>query len=393
MPDLQTAAVGLFAQVGSRIEPAPLNGIAHLFEHMVFKGAGGRSARDISEAIEEVGGDLNAATDRDATSFTATIMAEHVPLAVELIADMMLKPHFAETDLQREKDVVLQELAEARDTPSDMVFDELWSAAYEGQALGRSILGDESTIGSVTVADLHRWRDEHYRAQSVSLVAAGKVDHDQLVELAEAPFCRLAVRARRRPRTGALHWRDPPRPPPERTGADRPWPFPVPATPRPIIMPRGCSPTSSAAGPLRGCSSKLREDRGLAYSVSSTLHPYADTGLFYVYAATSRSQAAAAAPADRGNRRGHALVGYPARARPGADPGAGRHADVARNPLGPGPISRPPARRPRPAGRPEGNGRGPARRHPRRSARGRRADDRRPAARGRRSGVPAVRAA
>ena len=96
MPGLQTAAVGLFAGAGSRDEPAALNGIAHLFEHMVFKGAGGRSARELSEAIEEVGGDLNAATERDATSFTATVMAEHVPLAIELIADMILKPHFAD---------------------------------------------------------------------------------------------------------------------------------------------------------------------------------------------------------------------------------------------------------------------------------------------------------
>src|SRR5204863_9099690 len=139
MPGLQTAAVGLFANVGSRAEPASLNGIAHLFEHMVFKGAGGRSARELSEAIEEVGGDLNAATERDATSFTATVMAEHVPLAVELLSDMILKPHFDETDLGREKSVVLQELAEARDIPSDIVFDALWSAAFGRQALGRSI--------------------------------------------------------------------------------------------------------------------------------------------------------------------------------------------------------------------------------------------------------------
>src|SRR5215213_10627213 len=157
MPALETAAVGLYAEAGSRHEPARLNGIAHLFEHMVFKGAGGRSARAISEAIEEVGGDLNAATERDATSFTASIMAEHLPLAVELISDMILRPHFAESDLEREKDVVFQELAEARDTPSDMVFDQLWSAAYDGEALGRSILGEEPTIGSVSVADLCHW--------------------------------------------------------------------------------------------------------------------------------------------------------------------------------------------------------------------------------------------
>src|SRR5215210_8594419 len=112
MPGLETAAVGLYAEAGSRHEPARLNGIAHLFEHMVFKGAGGRSAREISEAIEDVGGELNACTERDGTSFTATIMAEHLPLAVELIADLIQRPHFTAADLEREKDVVLQELGE-----------------------------------------------------------------------------------------------------------------------------------------------------------------------------------------------------------------------------------------------------------------------------------------
>src|SRR4051795_3788822 len=101
MPGLETAAVGLYAEAGSRHEPARLNGIAHLFEHMVFKGAGGRSAREISEAIEDVGGDLNATTDRDGTTFTASVMAEHVPLAVELIAEMVQRPHFEAADLER----------------------------------------------------------------------------------------------------------------------------------------------------------------------------------------------------------------------------------------------------------------------------------------------------
>src|SRR3954464_11073584 len=106
MPDLETAAVGLYAEAGSRHEPARLNGIAPLFEHMVFKGAGGRTAREISEAIEDVGGDLNARTDRDATSYTAAVMAEHVPLSVELLADMVQRPRFDAGDLEREKEVV-----------------------------------------------------------------------------------------------------------------------------------------------------------------------------------------------------------------------------------------------------------------------------------------------
>ena len=293
MPDLQTAAVGLFTEVGSRDEPAALNGIAHLFEHMVFKGAGGRSARDLNEAIEEVGGDLNASTERDATNFTATVMAEHVPLAVELISDLILRPHFAEIDLEREKDVVLQELAEARDTPGDMVFDALWAAAFEGQSLGRSILGEEPTIGAVTVADLQHWRDLHYRGDDVSLVAAGKVDHDQLVELAERHLAAIPAGPKGAHEVARF------------VGGTRVVRHPTEQAQLTLGFagPSDNAPDYYAARLFSdivggGASSRLfqqvREDRGLAYSVSSTLHPYADIGMFYVYAATSRRQAAAA---------------------------------------------------------------------------------------------------
>src|SRR3712207_3563162 len=188
MPAVATVAVGLFADAGSRHEPAELNGIAHLFEHMVFKGAGGRSAREISEAIEDVGGDLNACTDREATNFTATLLAEHLPLGIELIADLILRPHFAADELEREKEVVLQELGEARDTPSDIIFDELWAAAYPDQPLGRPVLGDEASVANVTVEELRRWRDDHYRTGSLCVVAAGKVDHDLLVALVQERF-------------------------------------------------------------------------------------------------------------------------------------------------------------------------------------------------------------
>src|SRR5687768_10542206 len=107
MPGAETAAVALHAETGSRHETEHLNGLAHLYEHMVFKGAGGRSAREISEAIEDVGGDLNASTDRDSTVFTASVMAEHIPLGIELIADLIQKPHFTPQELEREKQVVL----------------------------------------------------------------------------------------------------------------------------------------------------------------------------------------------------------------------------------------------------------------------------------------------
>ena len=294
MPGVETAAVGLYSETGSRYEPAARNGLAHLFEHMVFKGAGGRSAREISETIEEVGGDLNASTDRDATNFMASVMAEHISLGVELIGDMIMRPHFIAAELEREKDVVLQELGEARDTPNDIIFDDLWSAAFADQPLGRSVLGDEASIEAITVEDLQDWRRGQYRAGSLALVAAGKVDHNQLVEIAGRCLEGLPV--------GEIKEAEPA----QFTGGTR--------------VGRGSSDQAHLAlgfaGPAQldedyfaarlfsdvvggGMSSRLfqqvREDRGLAYSVYSALHPYSDAGLFYIYAATARRECASAA--------------------------------------------------------------------------------------------------
>ncbi|MDT9599394.1 M16 family metallopeptidase [Sphingosinicella rhizophila] len=293
MPGIETAAVGLYVDSGSRHESARLNGIAHLFEHMVFKGAGSRTAREISEAIEDVGGDLNACTDRDSTSFTASVMAEHIPLGIELIADMILAPHFAKAELEREKDVVLQELGEARDTPSDIIFDDLQSAAFADQPLGRSILGSEESIETITADDLHEWRQAHYRAGSLTLVAAGKVEHARLVDLAGSRFADLPPGSPAAPDPAGF------------TGGNR--------------VGRAASDQAHLAlgfqGPAQlagdyyaarlfidvlggGMSSRLfqqvREDRGLAYTVYAMLQPWRDIGLFSIYAATARSQSASA---------------------------------------------------------------------------------------------------
>jgi predicted Zn-dependent peptidase len=294
MPGVETVAIGLYADAGSRHEPARLNGIAHLFEHMVFRGAGGRSSRQLSEAIEDVGGDLNACTDRDGTSFTASLLAEHLPLGVELLSDLILRPHFDGGDLGREKEVVLQELGEARDTPSDIIFDDLWLAAFPDQPLGRPVLGDETSIAAIDVGDLHAWRDMLYRSGSLALVAAGRVDHDALVALAEARFAGLpegtipaaapaqfaAGRRAARARADQAHF----------AAAH--------------IGPGVHDPDYHAARLFAdivgtGASSRLfqavREERGLAYSVWAALAPYRDVGLFHFYAATARREAAAAA--------------------------------------------------------------------------------------------------
>jgi predicted Zn-dependent peptidase len=294
MPGLETAAVGLYAEAGSRHEAAALNGIAHLYEHMVFKGAGGRSAREISEAIEDVGGELNACTERDGTSFIASVLAEHVPLAVELIADLILRPHFEADELVREKDVVLQELGEARDTPNDIIFDDLWEAAYPGQPLGRPVLGDEQSLERIRVDDLQNWRIQRFRAGSLALCAAGKVDHEALVALAEEGFAGLPEGVIDAAAPAAF------------TGGTRTSPIRAEQAHLALAF-EGAAQLDADYFAHRffadivggGASSRLfqqvREERGLAYSIYSVLHPHADTGIFYVYAAAARREAAAAA--------------------------------------------------------------------------------------------------
>ncbi|HEX6377282.1 MAG TPA: pitrilysin family protein, partial [Allosphingosinicella sp.] len=291
---IETAAVGLYADTGSRYEPAKLNGIAHLFEHMVFKGAGQRSAREISEAIEDVGGDLNASTDRDGTGFMASVLAEHVPLGVELVSDLVVKPHFAADDLEREKDVVLQELGEARDTPSDIIFDELWSAAFDDQPLGRPVLGDEASIGAIGVGDLQGWRSGLCRGGSLLLVGAGKVEHDRLVGLARQHLGGLPAGKVEAPEparfTGGTRV--------GRAAADQAHlalAFPAPAQLDPDYFAARLFSDVVGGGMSSRLFQQVREERGLAYSVYSQLHPYADAGLFYIYAATARRESAAAA--------------------------------------------------------------------------------------------------
>jgi predicted Zn-dependent peptidase len=294
MPGVETVAIGLYAEAGSRHEAARVNGIAHLFEHMVFKGAGGRSAREISEAIEDVGGDLNACTERDQTSFTASLLAEHLPLGIELIADMILRPHFDGKDLAREKEVVLQELGEARDTPSDIIFDDLWMAAWPEQPLGRSILGDETSIGAIGVDDLHGWRTELYRAGGLTLVAAGKVDHEELVQLAEARFAGLPVGKVRTPEparfVGTARSAKP-----RAEQAHLAAAYAGPSIHDPVYYASRLFSDILGSGASSRLFQAVREERGLAYSVWSSLQPYQDAGLFYFYAATARREAAAAA--------------------------------------------------------------------------------------------------
>jgi predicted Zn-dependent peptidase len=293
MEGAQSASIGLYAAVGSRSEADGKGGLAHLVEHMVFKGARGRDARGIAEAIEDVGGSLNAWTARDQTVFHARTLAPDVGLALELIADLVRAPRLDEVELEREKLVILSELGECLDAPDDLIHDHLFEAAYGDQPVARPVLGREPTINAITRADCTAWLAEQYRPERLVISAAGKVDPGHILNLAESLFGDL----------------DPVAPPPIAeavfaggTRSDR-----RTAEQTHLAFAHAGLASSDPAAPALalfaqavggGMSSRLfqqlREDRGLAYSIYAWTQGFAETGLFGVNLSTDKARAAEA---------------------------------------------------------------------------------------------------
>lgn len=188
MPHLETVSLGVWVACGARWEAAGDNGISHFLEHMAFKGTMRRTARQIAEEIEQVGGDLNAATSLETTAYYARILKGDVPLALDLLADILNNPTYSEAELERERGVILQEIAAARDTPEDLVFDLNLKSAFPGQAVGRPILGTRASVSNFTAGDLRRFLGENYTPARMVLSAAGAVGHEAVVRHAEALF-------------------------------------------------------------------------------------------------------------------------------------------------------------------------------------------------------------
>ena len=188
MPQLESASLGVWVNCGARHETQPVMGVSHMLEHMAFKGTERRTARGIAEEIEAVGGGLNAYTSREQTAFHARVLKSDVPLAVDILADILIRPVFEQGELERERQVVLQELGQARDTPDDIIFDHLQAAVYPDQPMGWPILGNEDTVGKFTRGDLETYLRTNYRAGGMALIASGAVEHARMVDLAQQHF-------------------------------------------------------------------------------------------------------------------------------------------------------------------------------------------------------------
>jgi predicted Zn-dependent peptidase len=291
MPHLETAAIGVWVKVGTRHETEATNGISHLLEHMAFKGTETRSACAIVEEIEQVGGDLNAATSLETTAYFARVLKPDVGLAITLIADILQHPKYAPDDLERERDVILQEIAGAQDSPDDTAYDLLNATAYPDQAVGRPILGSPERIKAFGTNDVRRFLQTHYAPADMVLAATGAIDHDVVVAGATAAF-------------GAMSSKPASPPAPARYAGGAAVSnaafeqahvligFPS-ASYREADFYAAQVLTGMIGG---GMSSRLfqviREDHGLCYSIYAGHMSLDDTGMLTVHAATGKSMVA-----------------------------------------------------------------------------------------------------
>jgi predicted Zn-dependent peptidase len=282
-PGYETVALSVVAGRGARFEDAARCGWSHLLEHMVFKGAGGRSAREIVEVIEAEGGQINAATGHERTSFQVRCLAGGLPLAMAVTADLVLRPAFDPQDLAREKLVIAQEIAEAADTPDDQVFELAQAAAFPEQPLGRPILGSTASLAAADPAALEAWRAALYAPDRLVVSAAGAIDEDELLALAERLFGAAAAPAAQAPAParfggGAAFERR------RLEQAHVVFMLPGPSLLDPDYWAFRVFAEALGGGMSSRLFQEVREARGLAYAIDAYAEGWSDAGALGIYA-------------------------------------------------------------------------------------------------------------
>lgn len=289
IPTCRSVSFGIWVKTGSRYEDEKNNGISHFIEHMLFKGTERFDAKDIAEAFDAIGGNVNAFTSKEYTCYFAKVLDEHLPIAVDMLADMFFRSKLAPEELEKERNVILEEIAMYEDTPDDLVHDMVTKAAYGSHSLAMPILGTEEQLLRFTSEDLRKYMDQHYTLSNTVISVAGNID-DSIVDLLEAHFGHFTSESAPHelvapPFHSELLYYE------KKTEQNH------------ICMSLpGCSMTDPRLYAMvllnnvigGGMSSRLfqeiREKRGLAYSVYSYHSSYADSGLFTVYAGTAPKQ-------------------------------------------------------------------------------------------------------
>lgn len=284
IPHVETASIGIWVKCGARTETLQENGAAHFLEHMAFKGTTTRTAKQIAETIEAVGGYLNAYTSREATAYYAHVMKDDVPLALDILQDILNNPTFDSEEFEKEREVILQEIGQSYDTPDDIIFDYFQETAFPDQAMGRPILGPASNIKSFSKESIVNFMSTHYCPSKMVLSAAGNVDHDAICKLAESYFAK-------RPTLSTLHQNESA----NYTGGH----FYENRALEQAHVVLGMESVSSYSPDYYAMSiyssilgdgmssllfQEIREKRGLVYTIYAFNSSYSDTGTFGIYA-------------------------------------------------------------------------------------------------------------
>ena len=286
---VETTAVGVWVDAGARYETNLNNGVAHMLEHMAFKGTQSRSAQDIAVEIESVGGHLNAYTSREHTAYFARVLKEDLPLSIEILADILQHSTFEEEELVRERAVVIQEIGQAADTPDDIIFDHLQAVCFPDQPLGRSILGPVDGVANMDREVLFDFKAEHYTASRMLLCAAVAVEHDALVALAKENFSALR-QGGLNPFEAAVFKGGERRDDRELEQVHFALALPALAYEDDDFYPMQVMSTVLGGGMSSRLFQEIREKRGLCYSIFCFASSYKECGSFTIYAGTGADQ-------------------------------------------------------------------------------------------------------
>lgn len=295
MDTVETASIGCWVDVGTRHESPDVNGVSHLLEHMAFKGTHKRSAQAIAEEIEAVGGHLNAYTSRENTAYYAKVLKEDVGLAMDIIGDILQHSTLDAEELTRERAVVLQEIHQANDTPEDVIFDLFQSTAFPDQAIGRPVLGEAGLVGKMPRDTLLGYMKHHYAASRIVLSASGRIDHDQIVKMAQETFTELPSEPT--DEFEALSYKGGEK----REARDLEQVqfvlgFKGLAYDDPDFYAASVYSALFGGGMSSRLFQEIREKRGLVYSVYSFNSCYVDGGVFGIYAGTGKDEVAKLVP-------------------------------------------------------------------------------------------------
>ncbi len=286
---VETASVGVWIGAGSRNETIHNNGVAHFLEHMAFKGTTTRSAYEIARAVEDVGGYLNAYTSREITAYYARVLKQDVGLAIDILGDILENSTFEEVELLKERDVILQEISQSKDTPDDIIFDYFQETAYPNQPLGRTILGPEKNVSGMTRDTLIEFMQNQYNPSQMVFAAAGNVNHEEIVDQVQRHF----------------HLKKNTSPTLQEPALYKGGTFQETRELEQLHLILGVQGISTqhkdfyaatiystllGGGMASRLFQEVREKRGLAYSIYSFSSSYRDSGVFGVYAGTSKKE-------------------------------------------------------------------------------------------------------